>query len=110
MVRPLVLRVWATAIATALGILGLLWLPSGVNRITAPVDRTKINWVDLLWRGETLTVDLGELPEHVRGSFLVHDRSYTVRFQQDGCVWFSEGPSIGPVDQRTGDFAVDTVE
>jgi hypothetical protein len=41
---------------------------------------------------------------------LIHDRSYTIRFQQDGCVWFSEGPSTGPINERSGDLAVDTVE
>jgi hypothetical protein len=62
-------------------------------------DRTAIGWTELLWSGETLTVEIGDLPDHARGSLLVEGRTYSVRYQQQPCLWESSGPA----QQRSGE-------
>ncbi len=89
----------ATPIVATLGIIGLLWAPRAINYIRTPVDRTSIDWAGRLWNGETLTVEIGDLPVHARGGLLVEGRAYSVHFQQEPCVWHSSGPA----QQRSGD-------
>jgi hypothetical protein len=81
--------------AVILGLIALLWLPRAVERLRAP-DPATIDWVELLWSGKRLTVDIGDLPEHARGSLLVEGRSYIVWYQQEPCLWQSYGPAQLP--------------
>lgn len=85
----------ATSFAVALGLIGLLWLPRAAERMRPP-DRAATNWIDLLWSGKKLSVDIGDLPEHARGSLLVEGRSYAVWYQQVPCLWQSYGPAQLP--------------
>jgi hypothetical protein len=57
-----------------------------------PPDRATLNWVQLLWSGKKLSVDIGDLPEHAKGSLLVEGQSYIAWYQQDPCLWQSTGP------------------
>jgi hypothetical protein len=83
-------RLRATSLAAVLGLIALLWLSA--SYWMQPPDRATINWVELLWSGKKLSVDIGDLPEHAKGSLLVEGRSYTVWYQQDPCLWQSTGP------------------
>jgi hypothetical protein len=88
-------RLGATSLAIVFALIGLLWFPRAAQWIQS-ADRTTINWVELLWSGEKLSVDIGDLPEHARGSLLVEGRSYIVWYQHDPCLWQSNGPAKLP--------------
>jgi hypothetical protein len=83
--------------AALLGLIALLWVPRVVD-VARPkeVDRARINWGELLWDGNALTIDIGDLPDHARGSLLIEGESYTVRFHRDSCEWESSGPIKHP--------------
>lgn len=82
-------------VAAVLGVVAVLWIPR-VAELTRPTDRAAIRWADLLWNGDKLVVDIGDLPEHARGSLLVEGQSYTVWYQQEPCLWQSDGPAQLP--------------
>lgn len=85
-----IIRLRATSLAAVLGLTGLLWLLA--SHWMQPTERATINWVQLLWSGKKLSVDIGDLPEHAKGSLLVEGQSYNIWYQQDPCLWQSTGP------------------
>ena len=84
-----------TGFLIVLASLVLLWLPRAAQ-LMQPPDRATINWIELLWSGKAMTVDVGELPEHARGSLLVGGRSYTVWYLRGPCLWQTTGPAQLP--------------
>jgi hypothetical protein len=84
-----------TGLLIVLASLVLLWLPRAAQLVQPP-DRATIDWIELLWSGMALTVDVGELPEPARGSLVVEGRSYTVWYLRGPCLWQSTGPAQLP--------------
>lgn len=62
-----IIRLRITRLITVLGVIGLLWLLT--SHWIQPPDRATINWVQLLWSGKKLSVDIGDLPEHARVAY-----------------------------------------
>jgi len=87
------------SMASVIALTALLWIPTLYATFIIPPDRTTIQWGERLWGGEVMTVEIGDLPAHARGGLLVEGRSYSVRYQQKPCMWFSSGPA----KQHTGE-------
>ena len=89
-------------LAAVLGLIGILWVPRAAD-VVRPPDRTDINWADLLWSGEKMTLEIvEELPDHMRQSRLVEGAEYTLWFQREPCIWRSYGPMRQPKDVNGG--------
>ncbi len=95
------------AVGVVLGALGTL----GANIFKSRLEEEKrvassapqpppplINWSDRFETGETVTLEVGDLPDSLRNALFIAHQRYKLRFLEEPCEWVSVGPIQHPAE------------